>query len=62
MTRLVTERLRSGTLIVRPEGTLGTCGFSPKAWNLAIVRRGGSYIEAFLEANKNWKREELEAA
>ena len=60
MIRLETDKLRSCTL-VRPVGTLGTCGFYPKAWSVAVIRSNESPTRAFLRANPNWKPEELEA-
>ena len=59
MIRLEVVKLRSCTL-VRPVGTLGTCGFHPKAWSVADIGRNESPNRAFLRANPNWKPEELE--
>ena len=44
---------------VKPEGSMGTCGWYPKAWQIAPIGRYESPIQAFLSANKNWKLEEL---
>jgi hypothetical protein len=62
MIRLEVDVLRSGTKIVRPAGALGTCGFHPKAWSVAVIGRNESLNRAFLRANPNWKPEELETA
>ena len=51
--------LNNGSLLVRPAGTLGTCGWSPKAWQVAIVRPSESCKQAFLRANPNWLPEEV---
>lgn len=59
MTELETETLRSGTRLVRPAGTLGTCGWSPKAWQVGVIRMGQLPVAAFLEANPNWSRDEI---
>lgn len=55
-----TERLRSGQLYARPNNTLGTCGFHPKAWTIAAVRQNEHPVTAFLRFNPNWSREEIE--
>lgn len=60
MIRVVTERLRNGTVLARPEGALGTCGWSPKAWTMAYVSRGRDPVDAFLASNRNWNREEID--
>lgn len=36
--RLVAEHLRDRLYVVRPEGQLGTMGWSPKAWTAFFVR------------------------
>lgn len=59
MTRLEVETLRSGTKIVRPAHAVGTCGWSPKAWTLAVIRRGETPLRAFLKANPNWTEGEI---
>lgn len=58
--KLTVETLRNGVRIVRPEGALGTCGFYPKSWELAVVERGDLPVRAFLEANPNFTYEELD--
>jgi hypothetical protein len=55
---LETVRLRTCT-IVRPTGTGGMMGFSPKAWQIAEVYGRESPITAFLKSNKNWTRDEV---
>lgn len=55
--KLVVEVLRSGNKIVRPEGSLGTCGFYPKAWE--VVYTEGEPIIDFLLGNPNWQRHEI---
>lgn len=57
--RLETERLKT-MAIVRPASSLGTCGFSPKAWQCSIIQRNESPKTAFLRNNPNWTIEELE--
>lgn len=59
MTRLKVEMLRSGTKIVRPDGAVGTCGWSPKAWTLAVIHRNEAPRVAFLKANPNWNEGEI---
>lgn len=54
---LETERLR-GSVIVRPKGALGTCGWHPQAWTAAMMRRGETPKAAFLRVNPNWASEE----
>ena len=49
----------SNSVIVRPSHGLGTCGFDPKGWQIAPIKRGQSPIDAFLACNPNWKREEV---
>jgi len=49
----------SNRAFVRPNHGLGNCGFYPKAWQLAPIKRGQSPIDAFLACNPNWKREEV---
>jgi hypothetical protein len=50
--KLLVEKLRSGALVVRPEGALGTCGWYPRAWTLAVV--DGDVRSSFLDNNPNW--------
>ena len=57
-TKLKTIPLKS-TAFVRPSHALGTCGFYPKAWQLAVVKKGQPIIDSFLSNNPNWKAEEL---
>jgi hypothetical protein len=59
MTVLEIEVLRSGTRIVRPVGAVGTCGWWPKAWTLAVLRRTDTPKAAFLRANPNWSAGEV---
>ena len=49
----------SNRAYVRPSHALGTCGFYPKAWQIAPLKIGQSPIHAFLNANHNWKIEEV---
>ena len=58
MTKLELVQLRNKA-IVRPAHGLGTCGWSPKAWQVSIPQRGESIISAFLRNNPNWSREEV---
>ena len=55
--KLLVTTLRSGTAVVRPEGALGTCGWYPKAWTLAVVR--GDVRRSFLDANPNWNEADI---
>ena len=57
--RLETIKLKTMT-IVRPASGLGTCGFSPKAWQAGVIQRNESPKTAFLRSNPNWTIEELE--
>jgi len=52
------DRLRTCTL-VRPSGTLGTCGFYPKAWQVAVLSTRKNPIESFLECNPNWTQSDI---
>jgi hypothetical protein len=36
--KLEATQLRDGKWCVRPEGQLGTCGWSPKAWTAVFVK------------------------
>jgi hypothetical protein len=45
--------------MVRPSHALGSCGFYPKAWQIAPLKKGQSVIDAFLSANHNWTRGEI---
>lgn len=56
--KLETITLKGGDF-VRPSHGLGSCGFYPKGWQLAVVKKRQSLIDAFLANNPNWKREEL---
>lgn len=51
---LETVQLDGGTLCVRPRGELGTCGWHPRPWQLAVVEAGEPPLEAFLAANPRW--------
>jgi hypothetical protein len=42
------------TTMVRPSHALGSCGFYPKAWQIAPLKKGQSVIDAFLSVNHNW--------
>lgn len=57
-TKLETLRLSTCT-IVRPAGTCGSMGWSPKAWQCVAIKRGQSPIAAFLAGNKNWADNEV---
>lgn len=59
MVKLVVIQLRTGK-VVGPAGSCGTCGWHPKAWQVAWVRGYESPMRAFLRANPNWSREEIE--
>ena len=56
---LETMKMRSGEVLVRPAGQLGTDGFSPKAWTITAVGKGQNPISAFLAKNKGWSKEEI---
>lgn len=56
---LETMKMRSGEVLVRPAGQLGTDGFSPKAWTIAAVGKGQNPTSAFLARNKGWSKEEI---
>ena len=47
------------TTMVRPSHALGSCGFYPKAWQIAPVKKGQSVIDAFLSVNHNWTIAEI---
>lgn len=54
VTDLEVIRTKSGGYFVRPKGEVGTCGWSPKAWQIAAIRRYEIPMVAFLNANRNW--------
>lgn len=58
-TKLEVTQLRDSK-IVGPAGSCGTCGWYPKAWQVARVRGYESPVRAFLRANPNWTREDIE--
>ena len=47
--------------IVRPLGAMGTCGFHPKAWQAAVIKKRPreTAVSAFWRANPNWKEQEV---
>ena len=45
--------------LVRPQGQLGSCGWSPKAWTAVPVNPGEEPITEFLRVNKNWKLSDI---
>lgn len=49
----------ANTNFVRPSHGLGSCGFHPKAWQIAPLKKGQSVIDAFLSVNPNWTMGEL---
>jgi hypothetical protein len=51
---LQVEVLRGGSKIVRPAEALGTCGWHPKAWTLAVMKKRDTPQSAFLRVNPNW--------
>jgi len=51
---------RSGAKGVKPKGQLGTCGWSPRAWQLVYVLPEESAKEAFLEGNSNWTADQID--
>ena len=60
MTKIKLNKIAlKNTTMVRPSHALGTCGYYPKAWQIAPVKRGQSLTDAFLSVNHNWKVEEL---
>jgi hypothetical protein len=59
-TKLEVTQLRN-SLVVRPERACGTCGFYPKAWQVAVMRKRDNAATAFLRANKNWSKDDLQA-
>jgi hypothetical protein len=56
--KLEVTTLRNGR-VVKPEGQLGTCGWHPKAWVYARMRRNDTPEQAFLRANPNWSTGDL---
>lgn len=54
--KLEAVHLRDNRWAVRPEGQLGTCGWSPQAWNVEYVN-ARSAQEAIQKASKRdqWK-------
>lgn len=56
-THLEIIALRNGDRLIRPADNLGTCGFHPRAWQVAYVQHAQPPIAAFLSANPNWSRE-----
>jgi hypothetical protein len=44
----------ANSTFVRPSHALGSCGFYPKAWQIAPLKAGQSVVDAFLSANNNW--------
>jgi len=59
--KLESQILGGSRNFVKPSHGLGTCGFSPKAWQIAPVKRGQSIVSAFLSCNPNWSIEEVTA-
>ena len=51
--KLELVELRNSTLI-RPKNSLGTCGYSPKMWQVAVMNSKQSIVESFLDVNPNW--------
>lgn len=45
----------SGERFVRPANEIGTCGFSPKPWQIALIEEPETPTEAFLRENINWE-------
>ena len=53
------NRVKIG-FVVRPEGRLGTCGWSPKTWTaVAIYSLRENPIEEFLRENKKWEPSDI---
>jgi|DEB0MinimDraft_6_1074348.scaffolds.fasta_scaffold05288_16 hypothetical protein len=64
--RLVIVELNNGKLFIRPEGGLGTMGWSPKAWDGVLFDRRSrltkhSVTSQFLSHNKLWTREDIDS-
>ena len=64
--RLVIVELDSGKLFIRPEGGLGTVGWSPKAWGGVLFDRRSrltkhSVTSQFLSRNKLWTSEDIDS-
>ena len=57
--KLEIVQLRHGLRIVRPEGAVGTTGWSPKAWQASPILAGELPLDAFLDANPNFELEEI---
>ena len=53
-------QLASGCF-VKPAHCLASCGFAPKAWQIAPIGKRDSLITAFLKCNKNWSIGEVTA-
>ena len=53
-------QLKSGCF-VKPANLLGSCGWAPKAWQIAPISKHDSLITAFLKCNKNWSTSEVTA-
>jgi len=52
---------RSGAKGVKPEGQLGTCGWSPRAWQICMMLPDETAQEAFLEGNSNWTADQIDS-
>jgi hypothetical protein len=52
---LSVQHLSGGETIIRPRGTVGTCGWSPLPWQAAILEPGETPEEAFLRVNPLWE-------
>ena len=57
-TKLEIIKLITGEF-VKPINECGTCGFYPKAWQIAPIRKKQSPIDSFLNCNKNWNINEV---
>lgn len=58
-------RLETITLIdsvgVRPEGSCGNVGWSPRAWVMAFILPNETAEQAFLRVNPNWRDENVKS-
>jgi len=56
------EKIQLGSgCFVKPANGLGSCGWAPKAWQIAPIGKRDTLITAFLKCNKNWSISEVTA-
>lgn len=52
--KVIAERLNSGRYIVRPSGSLGTCGYSPFPWDAGVGSSEKSALTCFIRNNQKY--------